>query len=721
MHASKSAFRGWIATLALLGVGCGPTQAPIIEPLGDQTAVVGVELALTLRARDPRGGTVTFSFAAPDLPDLKSRPMPATLQSFADGVAIFRWTPMAGDSNARHPIDFRAASGRASSVETVQVTVKDSVGVGPIFREPAGSGTTIDLDKEKCKDVPIVVQDDAATQVSIAEELPRIDGAQLMSTAPFEALWHWCPTQAQAQASSVYQLRLSADDGQNPKVQKTPPYLIVLRSSTKGNCPGDAPTVQHTPPGPQATVQDLVVKATISDDVGLKGPPLLYWSTTAPGSPPDVTKMTPVAMVAEPGGTTMAATYDGTIPNPVAASPAGTVKTVYYLFVVRDNDDPTGGCDHTTQLPPSPPGAFTIAVTNPGMQAGAALCAPCTHDVQCAGPSGACLTIGMGSFCSRGCGDALAACPTGYTCSTGNTVSVDGAQARACLPASGLCGMVPNTLCTNDRLEANDSRTGIVNATSKDLPPGAYPDLIMCPPSATVVDEDWYGITVAQDAKVSVNIDGPTGPDKSDIDLELVDGAGGLLAFSGSLTNTESVSYCVFGAAGKQVFAHVTTFDLMPKPAPYALNVTLAATNCSCADALDPSNSAAQAVDLGRPLSPAAKTYSSLRICTGEDDWFAVTLNAADKIVVDLTFTQTTAAQDLDVHFYAPDGTTDLTPCPPVTSCMINNGQSSHSNEHFEWTIPAGQGGKYFVVVRGYNGGANTYDFAAKVCPNGVC
>ena len=31
--------------------------------------------------------------------------MPATLQTFADGVAIFRWTPQPSDSGAKHPIE----------------------------------------------------------------------------------------------------------------------------------------------------------------------------------------------------------------------------------------------------------------------------------------------------------------------------------------------------------------------------------------------------------------------------------------------------------------------------------------------------------------------------------------------------------------------------------------------------------------------------------------
>src|SRR5258706_5993329 len=138
------------------------------------------------------------------------------------------------------------------------------------------------------------------------------------------------------------------------------------------------------------------------------------------------------------------------------------------------------------------------------------------------------------------------------------------------------------------------------------------------------------------------------------------------------------------------------------------------ARDCSCTDALDPNATPAQAVDLGNHVSPTTKSFSALKICTNVDDWFSVALADADKIVVDLTFTQGSFNQDLDVHFYKPDGTTDLTPCPPAASCMTSNGQGSSSNEHFEWTIPAGGAGKYYVVVRGYQGSTNTYAIAAK-------
>jgi hypothetical protein len=94
-------------------------------------------------------------------------------------------------------------------------------------------------------------------------------------------------------------------------------------------------------------------------------------------------------------------------------------------------------------------------------------------------------------------------------------------------------------------------------------------------------------------------------------------------------------------------------------------------------------------------------------VCGGNDDFYAVDLVAGDTVVVDLTFTQTTDQEDLDIHFYDRDGTTDLTPCPP---CDLDNGQSATSNEHFERAITTS--GTYYVVVRGYSGSANSYSIS---------
>jgi len=79
---------------------------------------------------------------------------------------------------------------------------------------------------------------------------------------------------------------------------------------------------------------------------------------------------------------------------------------------------------------------------------------------------------------------------------------------------------------------------------------------------------------------------------------------------------------------------------------------------------------------------------------------------------MDLTFTQATSAQDIDLHLYKDF--TDLWPCSPtdLSGCSSAHGQSADANEHAEYTVPAGtcaSGCDYYVVVRGWDGATNTY------------
>jgi hypothetical protein len=89
-----------------------------------------------------------------------------------------------------------------------------------------------------------------------------------------------------------------------------------------------------------------------------------------------------------------------------------------------------------------------------------------------------------------------------------------------------------------------------------------------------------------------------------------------------------------------------------------------------------------------------------------------VPLTSGQTMTVDLTFTQASEAQDLDLHLYL-DGT-DLTPCDvnDVADCSVANGQGSTSNEHTVFTAPDGceNGCDYYVVVRGWDGASNAYD-----------
>ena len=427
-----------LATAAMLAsiAGCGVNNAPVVDAVADQIAAVGDELTVELRASDMNGNALFFDWKCDELPALKGRTPPPSLTLYDGGIAQFRWIPQAIDSRpAPYTFDFDVNDGRATTRRSVLVTVDDQGGSNaPVFVQPVGSGTTLQLDTQACLTLPIVANDTDATQVTLAQEDPVIDGATLVQTDPFSATWKWCPSAAQVAMQDRFYLNLSADDGKHPKTLKVPSYLIVVVSSNRGdNCPGAAPVIKHQPVTAQTTIQDIAVELDVTDDLGLKSTPVIYWSTAPPGSPPVLSKMTPV-ITTRTSGDGVAGSYRGVIPNPVATSLSGTTKTVYYVLVARDNDDPTGNCNHATYAPKAD--SFSFTVTNAGGDMGLAMCQACTSDTQCGGASDNCITMGGVLRCAVSCNSG---CPTGTVCTSQAVNSIDGAMARQCVPTSGAC------------------------------------------------------------------------------------------------------------------------------------------------------------------------------------------------------------------------------------------------------------------------------------------
>jgi hypothetical protein len=114
-----------------------------------------------------------------------------------------------------------------------------------VFRQPLGSGTTLDLNTRQCLDLDIVVDDQDSPEVIISQDDPVIEGATLDATSGLAANWNWCPTRAQIDADDRYTLTLGADDGDNPKVVKN--YLVVLRPPDPDQLPGQRRRSSPTP------------------------------------------------------------------------------------------------------------------------------------------------------------------------------------------------------------------------------------------------------------------------------------------------------------------------------------------------------------------------------------------------------------------------------------------------------------------------------------------
>jgi hypothetical protein len=209
--------------LSALALGCGPSGgAPEIIGLADQTAFVGSELIVEIRASDPDLEIIRFSFES----TLDTLAGNAVIEHTGNGAALFRWTPMAADVGS-WAIDFLANDGRNTTTETILIEVRAVSESAPVFRRPIAVGATLDLAESRCLDVDIEVEDPDTTDVEIRQVAPTLEGARLDQESSALATWRWCPTAEQVAQSDRHVLILAADDHDNPPTLKH--FLIVLR------------------------------------------------------------------------------------------------------------------------------------------------------------------------------------------------------------------------------------------------------------------------------------------------------------------------------------------------------------------------------------------------------------------------------------------------------------------------------------------------------------
>lgn len=672
-------------------VGCAEDgRAPILEPVEDQVVAVGQELVVNLRATDPDGGMIEYGFEGA-IEGLAERAMVSVRP---DGTGVFRWTPLGADVGTWF-VDFTASDGRLSDTVTAAIDVRMALeGNAPLFRQPLGSGTTLDLRHGACLDLDVVVEDPDDASVELGHAEPIIEGSALAQETGLTGTWSWCPSKEQL-ANDRYPLVLTADDGTHPTVTKN--YLIVLRHDGR-DCPGDGPVVTHEPMD-QSTVLDLRIAAQISDDVGLQHPPILYWSTVEPKLPVDFSQLDLVEMQLD-SGDLQSGTWSGRIPNPVATQGEGSSASIYYVISATDHDDPKGGCNHTTDAPES--GAFEMTVTNPGGYGGAGSCEPCSADVQCGAADDLCAPVGTtgDTFC-------LETCESNVDCGEGNACvvveSVGGVGAKQCAPTDGVCSSSTDA-CEPDEYEPNDTRAQAGQAPA--LPPGVYEDLTMCSGGGAVGD-DWYRVVIGSEATLGALIEGE--PASASLELGLYDSGGSPISLAQGPGASKVVEECVgsgtyylrVSTSGTQSVSYDLLYDLTP-----------GACGSACVDdAFEPNDSTGQATYA--EVWPDPFVAPGLMICSDDEDWFELELYTNETVVVDLTFTQTNAAEDLDLHFHDAQGV-DLTPCTEQEpwTCSAAQGQSGTSNEHYEHTVEeAGCSPcSFFVRVRGWAGAQNDYD-----------
>jgi hypothetical protein len=206
---------------ACLFTACTDGHAPDLPDLPDQTAVVGQQLTIELDGTDVDGDQLAYGVKA----DIMLQG--ATITETPNGSGLFRWTPLAEDVGM-HVFDFYVSDGSHKTAVSVNVNVVSSIAGAPVFRQPLGTGTVLNVSTQPCLTVNIVIEDQDSAMVTIAQEPPVIDGAMLTQTGGLTGMWTWCPSAAQIGAADRYTLILSADDGTNPKTIK--PFVIVLSS-----------------------------------------------------------------------------------------------------------------------------------------------------------------------------------------------------------------------------------------------------------------------------------------------------------------------------------------------------------------------------------------------------------------------------------------------------------------------------------------------------------
>ncbi|MBX3250317.1 MAG: PPC domain-containing protein [Myxococcales bacterium] len=654
--------RHLLAPVLALLLACGGADAEL-APLAPVTARVNAPLVVELAVLGDADG-LTFAYVAPDLPSLR------VSVSGSGGGGTFRWTPLASHVGTHEfTIQLRDGS-RTVDEKPLIVTVQPADDAAPVFIRP-GPGGTFDLTRDPCVDVAIEVRDDDSRSVDIRAGGTLPDGASITQLAEKSGVFEWCPSPDQVEAAERWTIPLAADDGDHPPTRLD--YVVVLRAAAKPDCPGEPPVVVIDAPAEGATLSGSVgyeVRATVTDDMGLRDVPLLLYTTTAPDDPerPDITTFEQLLMAPSMGA------WSARIPPLGLAD--GARRDVYFLVSATDNDDPTGTtCDNRTD---SPLRRFTAV----GGEGGALLpaCEACASNAQC--QSGLCATTSSGGRCVPACsGDG--ACASG-TC--GATPTVEGPVRAGCGPVDAVCGL--GSSCTNDPHEPNDTL-----ATATPYMSGASGQICRG-------DLDHWALNVSAGSRVDVVLSGFRHAE-GDLDLRLLDGSGAIVASSASTRDREEVSHCF--AAAQRVVARVEGFRDAENRYDLSMQATPDAGGCCTNDRFEPNDTRATARAL--TLSGGSASFEGV-ICPRDDDWFSFPVSGPSRVEVTLLI-EDYLTQDLDLELRDPAGT------------LIGSSRGIGEEESIDVRVNAS--GTYTIRVFGLLGATSAYIGEVRVSADAGC
>ncbi len=243
--------------------------------------------------------------------------------------------------------------------------------------------------------------------------------------------------------------------------------------------------------------------------------------------------------------------------------------------------------------------------------------------------------------------------------------------------------------CPDDGFEENDD---IASASS--ITAGMIDGLVSCEG-----DDDFFAISLA--AGDALIIDALFSDADGDVDLQLQDAEGRVIAASTTISDDENIALTITDAG--TYYIRVLLFrDEGAAGASYALDVAVDGgepTDCRDDGFEDNDTRADAAVVLGGMLE-------GLVVCPGDSDYFAIDLAAGDELAITATFSD--AAGDLDLVLFNADGT------------VVGSAVSVTDNETIDYV--ATRSGRY--VVQAYLLGdddvlGNTYELDLDVTSAG--
>jgi len=592
-------------------IACNGGGDATINPLAPATVRVNETLRVALGADG--GGDALFAVGPFELAGAR-----VMVSGTAAAGGELRWTPLASHVGS-HEIPVQLVDGGTIVDETfLSVTVEPAADSAPVFLRP-GAGGTFDLTEDPVVAFDIEVRDDDSASVVIRENGELPEGAFIVDVDDKRARFEWEPSADQIAASERWTIPIAADDGDHPPTELD--YIAVLRGENKPGCPGDPPVVSIVSPTPDERVASeggYPVTASVTDDMGLRDPPLLFYTTAAPDDPADPDVTTFEQLVMSPSGS------DWTARVPSLDLVDGEEATLYVVVSATDNDDPSGAsCDHRTDS-----SLLSFAAVGGGAGGALATCEACSATADCA--DGLCASAGSGGRCVPGCsGDG--ACAMG-TC--GPTVTVEGSVLAGCGPTEEVCG---GGACVDDGREDDDT---VGQATTYASPIG---DGQIC-----ANDPDLFAIPVAAGERVTVTVDGFVHAD-GDLDLQLLAADGTILDSSASTANSETAEHCFAEAAT----AYAKVIGYLGDENSYELSAQTAADPAMCC--MDDANEENDSPSAGDPLTVSGGTAAfDGTICPSDDDWYSFDVSGANRVEVLLLIAD--ASQDLDLELRDPSG-----------------------------------------------------------------